>query len=45
MDLGNGVFERVDENGEAIGVAVLTVSERNERELPFAVILQKRSEA
>jgi hypothetical protein len=45
VDLGNGVFERVDEDGETIGVAVLNVSERNERELPFDVTFEKRSEA
>jgi uncharacterized protein YuzE len=45
VDLGNGVFERVDEDGETIGIAVLNVSARNQRELPFDVTFEKRSEA
>lgn len=34
-DLGDGIFERVDEEGNTIGFAVLNVSKRKERELPF----------
>lgn len=34
-DLGNGVFERVNEDGETIGFAILNVDSRAERELPF----------
>lgn len=34
-DLGNGVFERVNEDGETIGFAILNVDTRAERELPF----------
>jgi len=34
-DLGNGVFERVNEDGETIGFAILNVEKRAERELPF----------
>jgi uncharacterized protein YuzE len=44
VDLGDGVFERVNEEGETIGVAVLNVSARNSRELPFDVTFE-RSEA
>lgn len=45
VDLGNGIFERVDEDGETIGIAVLNVSARNDRELPFDVTFEKRSGA
>lgn len=34
-DLGNGVFERVDEEGNTIGFAVLNVKEGKEREIPL----------
>lgn len=34
-DLGNGVFERVDEDGNTIGFAILNVARRTENELPF----------
>lgn len=34
-DLGNGVFERVDEDGNTIGFAILNVDDRTEHELPF----------
>lgn len=34
-DLGNGVFERVDEEGNTIGFAVLNVKAGKEHELPF----------
>lgn len=43
VDLGDGVFERVDENGDTIGFAVLNVSSRKERELPFDVTFEKQS--
>jgi len=42
-DIGDGVFERVDEDGETLGFAVLNVSSRKEWELPFDVTLEKRS--
>ena len=45
VDLGDGVFERVNEDGETIGVAVLNVSSRKECELPFDVTFEKRPEA
>jgi uncharacterized protein YuzE len=45
VDLGDGVFERVDENGETIGVAVFNVSARKNRELPFDVTFDKQSKA
>jgi uncharacterized protein YuzE len=45
VDLGNGIFERVDEDGDTIGIAVLNVSARKDRELPFDVTFEKRSEA
>lgn len=34
-DLGDGVFERVDDEGNTIGFAVLNVAKRSEHELPF----------
>lgn len=34
-DLGNGVYERVDTEGNTIGFAVLNVAKRTEHELPF----------
>lgn len=43
VDLGEGVFERVDEDGETIGFAVLNVSSRKDRELPFDVTFEKQS--
>jgi hypothetical protein len=43
VDLGDGVFERVDEDGETIGFAVLNVSSRKQRELPFDVTFEKQS--
>jgi hypothetical protein len=43
VDLGDGIFERVNEDGETIGFAVLNVSARKERELPFDVTFEKRS--
>lgn len=42
-DLGNGVFERVDEEGNTIGFAVLNVKSREERELPFDAEFTKLS--
>lgn len=44
VDIGNGVFERVDENGETIGFAVLNVSSRKKRDLPFDVTFEKHSQ-
>ena len=43
VELGDGVFERVDEDGETVGFAVLNVSSRKERELPFEVTFEKQS--
>lgn len=43
VDLGEGVFERVDEDGETIGFAVLNISSRKDRELPFDVTFEKQS--
>lgn len=42
-DLGNGVFERVDEEGNTIGFALLNVSQRSKREIevPFALQFKK----
>lgn len=37
VDLGDGVFKRVTEDGETIGFAVLNVSSRKHRDLPFDV--------
>lgn len=43
VDIGDGVFERVTDDGETIGFAVLNVSSRKERELPFDVTFEKRA--
>jgi hypothetical protein len=43
VDLGDGIFERVSEDGETLGFAVLNVSARKERKLPFDVTFEKRS--
>ena len=43
VELGDGVFERVDEDGETVGFAVLNVPSRKERELPFEVTFEKQS--
>lgn len=40
VDLGDGVFERVDEEGDTVGFAVLNASSRKERELPFDVTFE-----
>lgn len=42
-DLGNGVFERVDEDGNTIGFAVLNVTARKDRDLPFDADFTKLS--
>ena len=34
-DLGDGVFERVDEEGNTIGFAILNVDDRKDHEIPF----------
>ena len=38
---GDGVFERVSEDGETLGFAVLNVSARKQRGLPFEVTFEK----
>ena len=43
VDRGDGVFERVNENGETIGFTVLNVSSRMHRELPFDVTFESGS--
>lgn len=43
VDLGDGVFERVSEDGETIGFAVLNVSSRKSRELPFDVTFETKA--
>lgn len=42
-DLGEGVYERVDEEGNTIGFAVLNVKGRKEHTLPFDAEFRKRS--
>ena len=42
VDLGDGVFERVSEDGETLGFAVLNVSARKQRNLPFEVTFEKK---
>ena len=41
VDLGDGVFERVSEDEETLGFAVLNVSARKQRELPFEVTFER----
>ena len=41
VDLGDGVFERVSVDEETLGFAVLNVSARNQRELPFEVTIER----
>ncbi|PSP68627.1 DUF2283 domain-containing protein [Halobacteriales archaeon QS_1_69_70] len=41
VDLGDGVFERVSDDGETLGFAVLNVSARKQRELPFEVTIER----
>ena len=41
VDLGDGVFQRVSEDGETLGFVVLNVSARKQRELPFEVTFEK----
>ena len=37
VDLGDGIFKRVSKDGKTIGFAVLNVSSRKHRDLPFDV--------
>ena len=37
IDLGDGIFKRVSQDGETVGFAVLNVSSRKHRDLPFDV--------
>ena len=41
VDLGEGVFERVSEDEETLGFAVLNVSARKQQELPFEVTIER----
>jgi hypothetical protein len=41
VDLGDGVFERVSQDGETLGFAVLNVSARKQRKLPFEVTIER----
>lgn len=34
-DLGDGIFERVDEDGNTLGFALLNVDDRKDHEIPF----------
>lgn len=43
VDRGDGVFERVNEDGETIGFAVLNVTSRKRAELPFDVQFEPRT--
>ena len=42
VDLGDGVFERVSEDGETLGFAVLNISARKQWDLPFEVTFEKK---
>jgi len=46
-DRGNGVFERVDEDGKTIGFAILNVKERDLEniEVPFDVSFERKASA
>ena len=46
-DVGNGIFERVDENGDTIGFAVLNVRGRSEEdiEVPFTAKFRETTTA
>lgn len=46
-DLGNGIFERVDEDGNIIGFAVLNVKKRSKKEIsvPFDVKFEEKTPA
>lgn len=43
-DLGNGVFERVDEKGNTIGFALLNIKKRSKEklEVPFDIKFKKK---
>ncbi len=44
-DLGNGIFERVNENGNTIGFAILNTKKRDEKEItiPFEIDFGKKA--
>lgn len=44
-DLGNGIFERVDENGNTIGFAILNTKKREDKEIsvPFEISFGKKA--
>lgn len=44
-DIGNGIFERVDEDGNTIGFAILNTKKRGEREIsvPFEIDFGKKA--
>lgn len=46
-DLGNGIFERVDEDGKTIGFAILNTKKRDEQEIsiPFEINFEKKAKA
>lgn len=46
-DLGNGIFERVDEDGNTISFAILNTKKRNERDIsvPFEIDFGKKAKA
>lgn len=44
-DLGNGIFERVDAEGNMIGFAVLNPAKRSTIELPFEAEFRRHTSA
>lgn len=45
-DLGDGVFERVDEDGNTIGFAILNTKKRDKQEIsvPFEISFRRKAE-
>lgn len=41
-DLGDGVFERVDEDGNTVGFALVGATSRESNELPFDATFRKQ---
>lgn len=46
-DLGNGIFKRVDEDGNTIGFAILNTKKREDKEIsvPFEINFGKKAKA
>lgn len=46
-DLGNGIFKRIDEDGNTIGFAILNTKKREDKEItiPFEISFGKKTKA